>query len=135
MTQIAKAIRALPVDNALLDGEAVVLLPDGHSEFEALKTTSGAARATLVAFDLLHLDGRNVRGEPLESRPAALQGLLDNAENILFSEALSAEGALVFEGVYRLGLEGIVSKRLSRSYRSGRSKDWVKTKNPDFQRR
>ncbi len=56
------------------------------------------------------------------------------AENILFSEALTAEGALVFEGACLLGLESIVSKRVGRSYRSGRSKDWVKIKNPDFRR-
>ncbi len=128
------AVGALPLENALLDGEAVVLLDDGHSDFEALKTTAGAARATLVAFDLLHLDDRDLRGNALEGRRAVLQGLVEGAENILFSEALSAEGALVFEGACRLGLEGIVSKRLGRPYRSGRSKEWVKTKNPDFQR-
>ncbi len=57
------------------------------------------------------------------------------ADGVLFSEALSAEGLLVFDGACRFGLEGIVSKRLGRPYRSWRSKDWVKTKNPDFQRR
>ncbi len=57
------------------------------------------------------------------------------AAGYLFSEALTAEGALVFEAACRIGLEGIVSKRLGRPYCSGRSKDWVKTKNPDFQRR
>ncbi len=62
LTRIAKAIGALPVENVLLDGKAVALLDDGHSDFEALGTTAGAARATLVAFDLLHI--RQARPSP-----------------------------------------------------------------------
>ncbi len=104
--RIAKTVGALPAENALLDGEAVVLLDDGHSDFEALETT--AARATLVAFDLLHLGDRDLRPKALDERRGALQGLLDGAENILFSDALSVEGALVFEGACLLGLEGIL---------------------------
>ncbi len=111
-----------------------MLLDDGHTDFEALRTTAGAARATLVAFDLLHVNDHDLRGDPLEGRRTAVQGWGVGAENILCREALSAEGAVVFKAACRLGLEGIVSKRLARAYRSGRSKDWVKTKNPDFRR-
>ncbi len=112
-----------------------MLLDDGYSDFEALRTRAGAARATLVAFDLLHLGDRGLRRKALEERREALRVLVAGAAGVLFSEALSVEGALVFEGACRWGLEGIVSKRLGRLHRSGRSKDWVKSKNPDFQRR
>ncbi len=92
-----------------------MLLDDGHSDFEALKTTAGAARATLIAFDLMRLDPRS-SSEALEERRGALQGLEAGADGILFSEALTAEGALVLECACRLGLEGIVPKRLGSPY-------------------
>ena len=68
---VAEAVRSLPMESALLDGEAVVLRPDGHSDFEAIRTKRGAARAAYVAFDLLQLDGKDVRQQPLERRRGA----------------------------------------------------------------
>jgi bifunctional non-homologous end joining protein LigD len=70
-SNIAAAVGALPVDNALIDGEAVAFLPGGHSDFAALRTKAGA-RASYVAFDLLSLEGEDLRQRPLEERRDAL---------------------------------------------------------------
>jgi len=87
-----------------------------------------------VAFDLLRLNGDDQRLKPLEARREALQQLIAGVGGILFSEALAAEGAVVFAKACELGLEGIVSKRSSSFYRCGRSRNWLKAKNPDFVR-
>jgi bifunctional non-homologous end joining protein LigD len=70
----------------------------------------------------------------LEARREALMQLVDGVDRILFSEALVAEGEVVFAKACELGLEGIVSKREGSFYRSGRSRNWLKTKNPNFVR-
>ena len=131
--EAARAVRALPVADALLDGEAVVFRPDGHSDFAALRTKRGAAEASFVAFDLLH--GEDRRSLALEIRRAELECLIAGLDAIRFSEAIDAEGAVVFAKACEMGLEGIVSKRLGGSYWSGRSRNWLKVKNPAFQRR
>ena len=74
--RIAEAVAALPVDNALIDGEAVVFLPDGHSDFAALRTKAGGEQASFVAFDLLSLEGDDLRQRPLEERREALARLV-----------------------------------------------------------
>ncbi len=117
-----------------IDGEAVVLRDDGHSDFEALRTRPGAQRAIYIVFDLLHLDGRDLRRRPLEERRALLADLIADAQGILVSEAIAAEGGVVFDAACRMGLEGIVSKRLGSPYQSGRTRFWLKTKNPQFVR-
>ena len=132
LPKIAEAVRSLPVETALLDGEAVVFKPDGHSDFEALRTKQGGADASLVAFDLLQIDGLDLRKDALEARRARLEPLVADADAILFSEAIEAEGALVFAKACELGLEGIVSKRLGGLYWSGRCRNWPKIKNPAF---
>jgi bifunctional non-homologous end joining protein LigD len=131
---IAEAVRGLSADKALIDGEAVVLRKDGRSDFGALLTKRGGAQATLVAFDLLRLNGDDQRLRPLEARREALQRLVVGVNGILFSEELAAEGAVVFAKACELGLEGIVSKRAGSFYRCGRSRNWLKAKNPDFVR-
>ncbi len=131
---IADAVRALPVDNALIDGEAVVFRPDGHSDFAALRTKAGGEQAALVAFDLLNLDGEDLRQRPLEERREALARLVAGVDGIRFSEAVATEGATVFAHACKLGLEGIVSKRAGSRYRSGPSRNWLKCLNPEFQR-
>jgi bifunctional non-homologous end joining protein LigD len=88
----------------------------------------------LVAFDLLRLEGEDQRLRPIEARRAALMRLVTGVSGILFSEALATEGAVVFAKACELGLEGIVSKRKGSFYRSGKSRNWLKTKNPDFVR-
>ena len=124
----------MAAESALIDGEAVALRPDGHSDFATLRTKAGSARACLVAFDLLNLNGEDIRHRPLEGRRAALSPLIAGVDNILFSDALVADGALVFAKACELGLEGIVSKRAGSRYLSGNSRQWVKSKNPDFER-
>ena len=74
--RIAEAVGALPVDNALIDGEAVVFLPDGHSDFAGLLTKAGGEQASFVAFDLLGLEGDDLRQRPLEERRDALARLV-----------------------------------------------------------
>ena len=64
--RIAEAVRALPADNAIIDGEAVVFRPGGHSDFAALRTKAGGEQASFVAFDLLGLDADDLRERPLE---------------------------------------------------------------------
>ena len=134
-SNIAEAVGALPVANALIDGEAVVFLPDGHSDFAALRTKAGGARASFVAFDLLSLDGDDLRQRPLEERREALSRLVAGGDDIQFSESVADDGAVVFAHACQLGLEGIVSKRAGSRYRSGASRNWLKCLNPEFQRR
>jgi bifunctional non-homologous end joining protein LigD len=122
------------VGRALIDGEAVVLRDDGRSDFHALMTKRGGARATLVAFDLLRLEGVDLRLRPIEARRETLMWLVDGVSGILFSDAITAEGAVVFAKACELGLEGVVSKREGSFYRSGKSRNWLKTKNPNFVR-
>jgi bifunctional non-homologous end joining protein LigD len=133
--RIAEAIRALPIDRVMIDGEAVVFRPDGHSDFTALRTNRGAAQAFFVAYDLLSFDGEDWRKLPLEVRRAQLESLVAGIDGITFSEAVDADGAVVFAHACKLGLEGIVSKRLGGVYSSGRCRNWVKVKNPAFERR
>jgi bifunctional non-homologous end joining protein LigD len=133
--RIAEAVRALPIDSALLDGEAVVFGPDGHSDFAALRTNKGAAQGSLVAYDLLRFQGEDWRSMPLEVRRAQLGSLVDGVDGITFSQAIEGDGVLVFDHACRLGLEGIVSKRLGGLYASGRCRNWLKVKNLAFERR
>jgi len=112
--------------------EAVVFRPDGLSDFGALRTKAGGARACLVAFDLLNLNGEDLRQLPLEERRHELSRLVAGPDNIVFSEAIEAEGAIVFAKACELGLEGIVSKRAGSRYWSGTSRSWLKSKNPAF---
>jgi bifunctional non-homologous end joining protein LigD len=132
--KIAEAVRSLPAESALIDGEAVAFRPDGHSDFAALRTKAGGAMASFVAFDLLSLEGEDLRQRPLEERREALSQLAAGSSGIQFSEALTAEGAIVFAHACRLGLEGIVSKRALSRYRSGASRNWLKCLNREFSR-
>jgi bifunctional non-homologous end joining protein LigD len=133
---IAKAITNLPVKSALIDAEIVVQTEAGVASFtalvDALKT--GKGDLVLYAFDLLHLDGFDLRDTPLKERKAALAKIIAaNGEDgrIRFSDHLPGDGDTVFRHASRLGLEGIVSKKLSSPYRSGRVTSWVKLKATD----
>ena len=134
-SKIAEAVRGLPAESALIDGEAVAFLPGGHSDFVALRTKSGGAQASLVAFDLLSLEGSDLREQPLAERREALERLVAGVDSIQFSKAQQAAGAIVFAHACKLGLEGIVSKRVFSRYRSGTSRNWLKCLNPEFERR
>ena len=129
LPMIAEAVYSLAAESVLIDGEAVVFRPSGHSDFAALRTKAGSARACLVAFDLLNLNGEDFRQRPLEERRAALSPLVAGVNCVLFSDALVADGALVFARACEMGLEGIVSKRVGSRYSSGNSRQWLKSKN------
>lgn len=127
--RIQAAVAALEVETATLDGEAVALRADGYSDLSRLRTRVGARNAALIGFDALEIDGMDLRDQPVEERRARLAALVgEGRDGLLFSEALEAEGATVFEQVAALGLEGIVSKKIGSRYRSGSSRQWLKTK-------
>lgn len=132
--QIADTLRRLPISSCTIDGEAVVVRPDGHCDFYALKAAAGSANAVLVAFDLLEFNGNDLRREPIERRRSCLRSLC-GAPAMIYSHSFDDDGLEVFEKACALGLEGIVSKRRGSSYQSGRSMDWVKTLNPHYTRR
>jgi bifunctional non-homologous end joining protein LigD len=110
----------------VIDREAVHCRADGVSDFDALQSRQFDAIATLSAFDLLELDGEDLRPRPLSERKAMLQELLRGAS----AGHTDAPGADVFRLACQIGLEGIGSKRADLPYRSGRSKAWIKVRNP-----
>jgi ATP-dependent DNA ligase len=129
---IARAAARLYARSFTLDGEAMVCGPDGVAIFDALHRRGTVAEAVLTAFDLLELNSKDQRPLPLSERRAKLERLLKGSTTgIAFNEHTVEEGAVVFRHACRMGLEGIVSKRLTAPYRSGRSRDWIKIKNPD----
>ncbi len=129
---LGKALLALPAESAIIDGEIVVERANGVSDFSALqKDLSEERRDRFVyyAFDILYLDGHDLRNAALADRKARLEALLRNADpQIRFSAHFSEAGGLVLEHACRLSLEGVVSKRADASYHSGRSREWIKSK-------
>ena len=128
---IADAVGALRLDDALIDGEAAVVLPDGRTSFQAMQN-AGENRGTLVyfVFDLLRLNGASLETLPLEERKARLKQLVGAKKSgrIRFSEHIEGSGRAFFDQACGAGLEGIVSKRRDQPYRAGRHGGWVKTK-------
>lgn len=131
---LAKSLSELPVQSALIEGEAVVLTERGISSFSALVQALEEGRSgdmTFVAFDLLYLDGVDIRGAPLAERKDLLKAVLERAadpERLRFSAHIPGSGAAVLKNACKLGLEGIVSKRADLPYSSGRNGDWLKSK-------
>jgi bifunctional non-homologous end joining protein LigD len=129
---VAEATAKLPVKEALLDGEIVALDRSGVSSFQALQQgaeETGGWSLAYVAFDLLFLDGRDLRGEPLVERKKALARLLRGRRGRLrYSEHVDAPGAEVHQRACRMHLEGIVSKRKQAPYVAGRGQAWLKVK-------
>lgn len=132
MPAIAAAMRDLPVQSAVLDGEAVMVDEQGVSDFFALHAALAAKRAPaafLIAFDLLELAGEDLRPRPLAERRAILaETLIGAPPAIQLSEHMSSGGEAMIRHACEMGLEGIVAKRTDRPYRSGRSEDWLKIK-------
>lgn len=132
-TGIARACAALEVEEALIDGEAVVLDGDGISHFallqQAMKNSGNGASIVLMAFDLLRLDGRDLRPLPLLQRKRRLKALLKDAPGGLhYSDHQLGDGRAVRSEACHMGLEGIVSKRADLPYVSGRGRAWTKSK-------
>jgi bifunctional non-homologous end joining protein LigD len=128
---IVKAVNQLRVRSCLIDGEAVCCNEHGLPSFAKLRHRSNDQKVILIAFDLLELDGSDLRREPLEVRKATLASLLRGClPGVQFNKHLPHPGDVVFQHACKMGLEGIVSKRLGSHYVSGRSPDWLKMKNP-----
>jgi bifunctional non-homologous end joining protein LigD len=130
---IADALARLRARSCILDGEAVSCGDDGIAMFDRIRYKRYDDTVFLYAFDLIEFNGDDLRREPLETRKATLASLLARAATGLrLNEHLEhANGVDVFEHACRMGLEGIVSKRKGSPYRSGRTLDWLKAKNPD----
>lgn len=132
MPGIRVALERLPVQSAILDGEAVIVGPDGVSDFFALHkalANQHAPEAILYAFDILHLDGEDLRPKQLVERRAMLAELLVGAYPALqISEHLLGDGAAMLKAACDIGLEGIVAKRRDAPYRSGTVETWRKIK-------
>jgi bifunctional non-homologous end joining protein LigD len=112
LAAIAAAAELIRAKSFTIDGEAVVLGPDGLSQFEEPRSREAAHAAILYAFDLIEHDGEDMRNRPFLERKAALTRLLRNTEtSILFNEHIAEDGAIVFAHACRLGAEGIVSKQ------------------------
>jgi bifunctional non-homologous end joining protein LigD len=134
--RIAEALTKLRVKSVTIDGEGVVCRPDGVSDFDRLRAAVGrlgSRDAFLYAFDLLEIDGQDLRPEPWDVRRETLASLLrKTGPGIRLSEHLAVtDGEAIFAHACAMGLEGIVAKRRDKPYRSGRSPDWIKVKNPD----
>jgi bifunctional non-homologous end joining protein LigD len=124
------AAGGLNVDEALIDGELVVMDADGVSRFGLLQQAIRRHPDDIVmmAFDLLRVDGRDLRALPLTERKRLLRRLLGHQHELRYSDHQRGNGAEVLAAACRLGLEGIVSKRADLPYRSGRTHGWIKTK-------
>jgi bifunctional non-homologous end joining protein LigD len=115
----------------VIDGEAVVLGVDGIRDFDALHTGEHNHEVQLYAFDILALDGEDLRDMPLSMRKANLARLLARRPDGIFIAPFEQGeiGPDLFRAACNIGLEGIVSKRSDRPYRAGRARDWVKVRN------
>jgi bifunctional non-homologous end joining protein LigD len=131
---LAKALGALPCETALIDGEVVALEENGLSSFSALQDALSEGRTSQLvffAFDLLYLDGEDLRANPLVARKEELEALFQAIEGetpLRFSEHFVEPGQTMLRHACRMGLEGVISKRADAPYRSGRGRDWVKSK-------
>jgi len=132
MKSIAAAVAALPAKAALLDGEVVVLSEDGTTSFADLQASfqDGISKPlTYYVFDLLHLNGHNLRSLPLVRRKTILADLLaDASDPVSLCEHLDSDAAAMFHKACDLHAEGIICKRADATYHSGRSSSWLKLK-------
>ena len=124
---IVQDVARLGIRSAIIDAEAVCCGDDGVTDFNRLHDASVFA----YAFDAMQIDGDDLRPLPVEDRKARLAKALKRAKpGIRYNEAVEGDGPTIYAHACKLGLEGIVSKRVGSRYRSGKSKAWVKTKNP-----
>jgi bifunctional non-homologous end joining protein LigD len=127
---IVEALARLRSRSCIIDGEAVCCGDDGVPSFDRIRYRRHDASVFLYAFDLIELDGDDLRRDPLDVRKATLASLLRRAApGLRLNEHIEADGPTVFAHACKMGLEGIVSKRRDSTYRSGRSPDWLKSKN------
>ena len=131
--RVIESTKVINAASYVIDGELVVEDEDGGSDFEMLHSRKHDATAMLWAFDLLALNGEDLRQLPLETRNAKLAKLLKGSRQsgIGLTDHVKAPGAKVFQAACELGVEGIVSKRRDSLYRSGSTRSWLKTTNPN----
>jgi bifunctional non-homologous end joining protein LigD len=131
---IATAVQALPAANAVLDGEVVALNESGASDFQLLQNAlrgGGQERIAYYVFDLLFLNGEDLRDLPLDQRKTRLKSLLgaETSQGLVrYSDHVSGSGKSFFRAAAEAGLEGMISKRRDAPYRVGRARDWLKIK-------
>jgi bifunctional non-homologous end joining protein LigD len=129
---IAAAAQKLKAKSAIIDGEAVVCGAHGVPDFQQLRRELGPQRSERVryhVFDLLYLDGQDLRNVSYVNRKRLLQQLLnDPAEPFIFVDYIEADGKEVLRNACKIGLEGLVAKRVDAPYRSGRQETWLKLK-------
>ncbi|WP_437300587.1 DNA ligase D [Sorangium sp. So ce426] len=127
----------LPAREAVLDGEIVVVRPDGVTDFQALQNAlsdgNGRREGRLMyfVFDLLYLDGRDLRACTQVTRKRALEALLAEAPekgHLRYTEHVAEDGSAVVQHACELGIEGVIAKRPEAPYRSGRGDSWLKVK-------
>jgi bifunctional non-homologous end joining protein LigD len=133
LSRLATSVKELPAREAVLDGEIVVLRPDGTSDFQALQKTIGGGNPpglVYYLFDVLYGEGRDVRMAPLVERKELLRSLLEGgpSDRLRFSDHVRGHGASVLERACALGAEGIVSKLASSLYEPRRTRTWLKIK-------
>src|SRR5262249_32055736 len=128
---IVETLARLRSRSCFIDGEAVACGDNGIASFDLVRHQRGNDSIFLYAFDLIELNGDDLRRDPLEVRKATLASIVTKAQpGIRFNEHIEGDSPTVFDHACKLGLEGIVSKRKDSVYRSGRSPDWLKMKNP-----
>ncbi|MCC2642366.1 MAG: ykoU [Nitrospira sp.] len=131
---IAGEASGLPVKTAWLDGEVVALLPDGRVSFQTLQNAFDVrsdSNLVYYVFDLLYLDGYDLRSIPLIERKRLLASLLESGGSsglIRYSDHITGQGETAFAEACRNGMEGLIAKRTDASYVAGRNRNWVKVK-------
>ena len=130
---IAKAILTLPCETALIDGEAAYVLPSGLTDFKSLQDNIDSPDPAIryFAFDLLFVDGKDLRKSPLIKRKAKLHELMAAngvSDFLVYSDHVVGSGQAFYDQASAAGLEGVMSKKIDAPYRSGRGKDWLKIK-------
>lgn len=138
---VTEALRQLPAMQAIVDGELCYVGADGRTDFQKLQNTIGMGdgdrvdprRLVLYLFDLLYLDGEDLRSLPLLERKERLRQLVaalpeSAAAQLRYSEHFAEDPTVVFSQACHLGLEGIIGKRIDAPYRPGRGRDWIKLK-------
>src|SRR5690606_19243910 len=122
----------LPCEAALLDGEIAIADSQGHTSFSALQEALSEGRGGFgyYLFDLLHLDGKDLRAKPLIERKERLRELLGDGRQapLFYSDHIEGAGDKAYSHACDLRLEGIISKAADAPYRSGRAKSWLKSK-------
>jgi bifunctional non-homologous end joining protein LigD len=138
--ELARALSALPYDGLVMDGELVILDDQGRPSFQRLQNRARLSRApdirhaaveypaTLYLFDLVALEGYDLRPLPLLKRKQLLKQLLPEVGPLRYSEHFEKQGEALYDQAVGMGLEGIVAKRADAPYRSGRSDLWLKVR-------